>query len=138
MPVYGDQINAFGKSKRLAEWSRESGIPFHVLSDRIRRRHWEPERALTQPVRNHNRMVTIDNVSMPLYKWTERTGINYKTAQSRLNNGWDPKEAMSAPLMVERAEDGIRHSSKPQTGYRPRYCTYPDCDRCPYSDCVCP
>ena len=137
MPVYGDYVTAFGEKKRIAEWSKETGIPFHTLYDRIRKRHWDPERALTQP-RKQNRTVTIGDVSLPLYRWTERTGINYKTAQARLDKGWEPYDALYKDPMSEKSTDSIRHTLRPSSGYRPKECVYPACEHCPYSDCICP
>lgn len=39
-----------GEDRTLMEWEKESGIPYHILYDRYRRK-WETERIFEQPIR---------------------------------------------------------------------------------------
>ena len=43
-----------GKRQTLAQWSRETGIPYKTLEQRIKQ-GWDAERALSQPLRNQYR-----------------------------------------------------------------------------------
>jgi hypothetical protein len=44
---YYDQVTYKGKTQHIAEWSRETGIAYHTLYQRLLRYGWTPERALT-------------------------------------------------------------------------------------------
>lgn len=47
-----NMITAFGKTQASALWAREYSIDPKVLRARVFRYGWEPERALTQPVKH--------------------------------------------------------------------------------------
>ncbi|HUR56047.1 MAG TPA: hypothetical protein VMZ71_18060 [Gemmataceae bacterium] len=49
---YPKMITAFGKTQSMADWARETGIPYPVLKDRLRPRSrgWTVEEALTRGV----------------------------------------------------------------------------------------
>lgn len=59
--------------------------------------HW-----VTQKENNRNRrdnvLLTIDGETKPLSAWTEKTGIKYCTAWSRLKKGWSPDRAINPNL----------------------------------------
>lgn len=40
-----------GKTQSQSEWGEEMGIDYHTISDRMTKRGWDTERALTTPVR---------------------------------------------------------------------------------------
>lgn len=40
-----------GRRQTLAQWSKETGVPYHTLYQRLHRYHWPVERALTKPVK---------------------------------------------------------------------------------------
>lgn len=42
-------VTAFGATKTVAQWSRETSLPWHVIRRRLAR-GWLPERALTSPI----------------------------------------------------------------------------------------
>lgn len=46
------------KTLTFAEWSRETGLPYHAIKNRIRK-GWSVERALTQPVRRGSARSTL-------------------------------------------------------------------------------
>lgn len=48
------QIFAFGERRTLAEWSRSRNISWSTLRKRIVNLEWNPEKALTKPVRKQN------------------------------------------------------------------------------------
>lgn len=58
-------IEAFGRSRLLCEWAEESGIPVSTLRNRIDRFGWPPDRALTTPCRNGNRLRTQNRNENP-------------------------------------------------------------------------
>lgn len=43
-------ITRAGKTLALKDWCIELGISYHTVYQRIRKLHWEPERALTAPI----------------------------------------------------------------------------------------
>lgn len=45
-------ITAFGETLTLAQWSEKTGISSDLISARIKRLKWEPEIALSKPVRH--------------------------------------------------------------------------------------
>lgn len=44
-----------GKTQSLKKWSEETGLPAPTIRDRMRKHKWSIEKALTTPVRKHNK-----------------------------------------------------------------------------------
>lgn len=51
-------IEAFGEAKNLTEWAREKNIPVDTLWRRLEVNGWDPERALSTPVREKGGRLT--------------------------------------------------------------------------------
>ncbi len=50
----------------------------------------------------HNRIVTINEETMSVTKWCERTGVRAGLALLRINRGWPPEEAVTKPKLRSR------------------------------------
>ncbi|EJR08744.1 hypothetical protein F8161_24155 [Bacillus cereus] len=75
--------------------AESNGISRRVLYMRMYRYGWELQEALTTPPRTYWHMNEGKS-----NKWLElatENGINSSTFYSRVNNGWDPKDAASIP-----------------------------------------
>lgn len=44
-------LTAFGETKTIAEWAEASGMIYQTLWNRIYKKHWEPEKAISTPVK---------------------------------------------------------------------------------------
>jgi hypothetical protein len=49
------RVSYLGRSMTISEWSRDTGIAYWVLSQRITKLGWSPDRAFTEPVHVHRR-----------------------------------------------------------------------------------
>lgn len=45
-----------------------------------------------------NRLITFNGRTQTLVEWSEETGLNYKTLDTRLTNGWSIERALTTPL----------------------------------------
>lgn len=59
-----------------------------------------------------NVLLTINGETKPLCVFAERSGIAYKTVHQRLNKGWTPYDAVTVPLVTERAGISNRSGSR--------------------------
>lgn len=59
---------------------------------------WATKKEQANNTRN-NRIITYKGVTLTLSQWSEKTGINSKTIQTRLNNGWSVEKALSTPTL---------------------------------------
>lgn len=60
------------------------------------------ERRLQARNRSNNRTVVVDGVSKTLVEWVNESPFKYFTVLSRLNRGWSPKDALTAPLNTKK------------------------------------
>jgi hypothetical protein len=97
-----------GTKDSLAAWSRRIGIKEKTLRNRIRRRKWPVERALTTPVKpqlKRGDKITFKGVTDTMTGWSRRVGINAATLYDRLNfMHWPIARALTEPAtkMPER------------------------------------
>jgi phage terminase large subunit-like protein len=75
-----------GKSMTIAEWSKETGLNFFTIYNRISR-GWTTERALTTPV-FEGRQIRHDGRTQNVAAWARETGIGIATLLKRLDAGW--------------------------------------------------
>ena len=52
---HNTMITAFGETNTLSQWSEKTGISTDVISARIKKLHWNAEKALSTPVRKITR-----------------------------------------------------------------------------------
>lgn len=83
-----------GQTHCLAEWVEITGLPRHVLKDRIEA-GWEMRLVFETPCRpvSHD-LITIGGVSKSLSAWCRETGISRGTARYRLECGVAPEIAI--------------------------------------------
>jgi hypothetical protein len=55
------------------------------------------ERLTQERNRTSNHRLTFNGETLALSEWSERTGINYRTLQDRLVNGWSVEKALTTP-----------------------------------------
>lgn len=73
------------------EIARKNGISKRTAYDRFYYRKWSKERAITEPVRKVK--VSHD----PWRKVAVSNGINPKTYDTRIRDGWEPELAATTP-----------------------------------------
>lgn len=81
------------------EWSINNGYEKGLTIDRIdNNENYRPtncrwvERKVQNNNRRNNHFIEIDGVTKTLAEWSECTGINRKTIQSRIAYGWEGKD----------------------------------------------
>jgi len=72
---------------------RESGIV-----KRIEKYGMSETEAVKAPPMRKTHMLTIYGKTMPMKEWCRISGVGYKVAWARLNNGWTHKEAVFGRL----------------------------------------
>lgn len=91
---------AFGETKYLREWSRDSRCKckYRVLVKRICNRGWDHERAITQPEKEP-RVVEAFGESKPIKEWAsdQRCKCTLAALRNRISEGMDPEQAITSP-----------------------------------------
>lgn len=130
------KYEAFGKSKTLLGWEKETGIPAKTLYWRICTRGWTPEEAIKRGPAQHGALpkyfTTYKGERMTVNHLAKITGIHYRVLRYRIY-----KMGMTGDEAVENVRK--RGGARPGAGRKKLYangCKYhPDCDSCPFDDC---
>lgn len=135
MPVYGKEYTAFGKTQRLSDWSRESGIELHTIKYRIHKYGWSVERAVTEKPKIRKARIPYrgKNLSYADLSRISPVGVRAGTIRSRMvDSHMSVQDAITTPAITKAHCTSIRKDRKPDG------CIYPNCDNCPFNDCICP
>lgn len=86
-----------GRTQTVAEWAHERDINVRTLRGRLST-GWTAEEALSRPASSTRtprtiQLLTFNGETLPVTEWARRSGINSQTLRSRLNSGWNPKDA---------------------------------------------
>ena len=85
-----------GKTQTLKEWAKELNINYDTLRGRVVRRNIPFEDAIKQDL--YNRQVIINNISKTVKEWCTYFNLNAGNVYSRINRGWDKKDAILKPF----------------------------------------
>lgn len=88
-----------GQKKCIGEWSKIVGIHPSTLHSRIVKKGWSVEKAMTTPVQQQVRVLTLDGQSRRVYEWAEITGIPEKRIDARLRRGWSVQRTLTTPVL---------------------------------------
>lgn len=92
------QLEFNGKTQNAAEWSREIGIPYSTIMDRINM-GWETERILTTPEDARLRQISYKGKTQSIRAWAEELGLSYQGIAKRIESyGWSPEKAFETPF----------------------------------------
>jgi hypothetical protein len=93
-----------GRSLTMMEWSKETGLSYHMIRLRLRR-GWTVERALTEPPagpdyvpppnRRGETVLTIGDRALPVGQWATEVGIRKELILQRLRLGQTPEQAIA-------------------------------------------
>lgn len=87
-----------GKVQNLAEWSRELGIPYTTITDRVGM-GWEMERILSTPEDARLRQITYKGKTQSMREWADELGLSYFGIAKRIEGyGWSPEKAFETPF----------------------------------------
>lgn len=92
------QLEYNGKIQNAAEWSREIGIPYSTIMDRIDM-GWDTERILTTIEDARLRQITYKGKTQSMKAWAEELGLSYQGIAKRIESyGWSPEKAFETPF----------------------------------------
>jgi hypothetical protein len=108
-------VTAFGETKTLSEWSKDNRccVNERIISHRVRRFGWHPEKAITTPSleTNKDRLVTAFGETKTLGEWAKdlRCSVKYDILSDRINKlGWKDMERL-----ITIPARNIRKKNKP-------------------------
>lgn len=132
MSVYGKKYTFNGKTMFLSGWSKETGISLCTLRARLQKLGWSPEKAFTTRPIKRSAKIQMRNGTYSYSALSKMSpcGIRAGTVRDRIvTQHLTPEMAISVPSAKEgHTTNGIKR--------KPKLCVYPDCDNCPYEDCV--
>lgn len=96
-------ITAFGETKTADEWASDPRCchgSYKALSDRVLVLGWDPETAITHPLRGYNQKIKAFGQALNIYEWARSAVciVSLQTLKRRLREGWDPEEALTHPV----------------------------------------
>lgn len=91
-----------GKTKTVAEWADELGVPRRLIAARLRK-GWSPDEAFTlKPEERSAAYYEANGTRRRLHEWASVSGVKECTILARLKRGWSVERAVSAPIMHSR------------------------------------
>lgn len=90
-------IEAHGRSMSMSAWARELGVSRHVIWTRIHKYGWDPVRAVTEPL-HEDPLIEVNSEKLTAAEWSKRHGVPTRIIAKRIKEGWDPTDAVSAPV----------------------------------------
>lgn len=89
-----------GITQTMADWSRQTGLSYSALNNRIQG-GYSIEEALTAPVgikwKNIRRPIEFKGVVKSISYWSDKTKIPLSTIRYRLDIGWSIEDALTKP-----------------------------------------
>ena len=105
---YSKQIEAFGESKTIAEWSRDPRCKsnYRLLLVRLRLGQ-DPETAITTPVHRPHLYITAFGETKKTAQWVNdsRCVVSQMVLWKRISTGWDPEAAITTPANIRYLVD---------------------------------
>lgn len=99
-----------GRTQKVSDWSKETGIPAVTIRYRIRQ-GYSPEAILSESL--VEKPVTIGQFSLPMMQWDKIMGYVNCTVSRRIRDGMDPTQAVLMPTpnnmklgMIIQRDDG--------------------------------
>jgi len=86
-----------GARRTVQEWGEIFGN-VAVFKKRIES-GWSPERAFNQPIQDHGRKVSFNGLTLSVYAWAKRIGLEPRTLRTRLSK-WPIEVALTTPPRV--------------------------------------
>jgi hypothetical protein len=81
-------LTANGKTQRISDWSKETGIPAGTIDYRVSVLGWTHSEAVNTPAREPKH-------GKPLRQIARDSGVPFGTLAARLNRGWTIEEAIT-------------------------------------------
>jgi hypothetical protein len=112
------RVTAFGRTRTISWWSRETRIRPSIISDRLRA-CWPAEKALTKPPRvirpplspprksGYGKPLTAFGRTLTGAAWSRETGIPASLIYGMLARGWTIEETLSAKQRWSRRADAL-------------------------------
>lgn len=99
-------VEAFGRTRLIAEWAAEYGLPQNLLHCRLNQ-GWLPEEAVSTPKgvqgRHPTKTLTAFGQTKTVKEWSEEYEIDYNALNGRLRAGWKPEKALKTPVRPKKS-----------------------------------
>ena len=123
-----------GVTKSVKEWAEEYGQTPERIYKRIVHQHWDAGRAITEPPRRPKKY----KYKGKMYTARELAEINGDISDSAMTfriQRWGGN--IEKAVETKNQKPFFKHPELSK-GHkkRPEFCTDPDCDKCPYPECV--
>ena len=97
-----------GQAKTFKDWSILYGVPVRQIHTRLSR-GWSAERAVTEPVHRHNRVVLeYDGCRLAINEWAKVTAIPALNIRMRLGCGYSVGYALTTPYHARGCQANSR------------------------------
>ena len=108
-PSNAKLIEFDGKAQTIAAWSKELGIGYGTIRDRIYKMGWSIEKALSTPVSRssgRSELYEFNGETQSLSEWSKELGIGYGTLYDRIHKmGWSIEKALSTYPKHDKKDD---------------------------------
>lgn len=92
-----------GETLTVRQWSAKTGLSERIIYDRVFKKDWTAERALTTPNDGRGRRgekFECRGQSKTLRQWSEEVGVQQYVIRSRLTDGWKLEDAIFQPVQA--------------------------------------
>ena len=118
-----------GRTQCKAAWARELGMSREAFHQRFKRYNGDMTQICAIPLRT-SRKHMYKGKRLTVHEIAELSGLSESGVYKRFGTGMSVAQVIETPRKsyIARTTAGLKQ--------KPLGCTYPDCDKCPYSDCA--
>ena len=119
-----------GKTQCKSDWAREPNTTLQAFNARWKRYNGDMDKITAKPFRKVRQHMYKDK-PVSIREMSELSGLTESGVWKRLCRGLSDDDTVDLPK-----RETHRRITTESTTVRPIGCTFPDCDRCPYTDCA--
>lgn len=90
-------IEIAGRNLLQADWAKIGGMLDGTLHTRVKVFGWDPEKAVTTPVKRRRKGLLFRGIFRSQAEWEQEFNLSRSTISARLSLGWTVEEAITTP-----------------------------------------